>query len=152
MLAFAMSLANAQESSCCSKKEETKLSYYMSAGLSISNTFDTTFSYSSYPSIEFGGMYENLGVGLVLGRANLSGFNSDRLENYWYEIKTSASKSIGVVSGYALFGVGNYISTKRVFIEYGAGISYVAGSFGVFTQASNWDGYWYVTPGIVYNF
>ena len=131
---------------------QNKISYYTSAGLSISNSYDTTFSYSSYPSIEFGGMYENLGVGLVLGRANLSGFNSDRLENYWYEIKASVSKSIGIVGAYALFGVGNYISTKRVFIEYGAGISYVPKKFGGFIQASNWDGYWYVTPGLVYNF
>ena len=131
---------------------QSKISYYTSVGLSISNSADTTFSYSSYPSIEFGGMYDNIGVGLVVGRSNLSGFKSDVISNYWYEIKTSASKNIGSASAYALFGVGNYISTKRVFVEYGAGISYTAGSFSFFTQASNWDGYWYVTPGITYNF
>lgn len=131
---------------------QNKINYYASAGLSISNTGDTTFSYASYPSIEFGGMYDNIGVGLVVGRSNLSGFKSDVISNYWYEVKTSACKTVGSVSVYGLFGVGNYISTKRVFIEYGAGISYTAGSFGFFTQASNWDGYWYVTPGITYNF
>jgi hypothetical protein len=131
---------------------QNKINYYTSAGLSISNSGDTTFSYSSYPSIEFGGMYDNIGVGLVLGRSNLSGFRSDVISNYWYEIKTSACKTVGSASVYGLFGIGNYLSTKRVFIEYGAGISYTYKSVSFFTQASNWDGYWYVTPGITYNF
>jgi hypothetical protein len=131
---------------------QNKINYYTSVGLSISNSGDTTFSYSSYPSIEFGGMYDNIGVGLVLGRSNLSGFRSDVISNYWYEIKTSVCKTVGSASVYGLFGVGNYMSTKRVFIEYGAGISYAYKSFGFFTQASNWDGYWYVTPGLTYNF
>ena len=142
-----------QEKSCCAKKEEpSKYSYYMSAGLSMSNTLDNTFSFSSYPSIEVGGMYENISLGLVLGRGNLSGFKNDIIRNYWYEVKTSVSKQIGVTMVYGVFGVGNYIDTKRVFIEYGAGASYIAGSFGYFVQATNWDNAWYVTPGITYNF
>lgn len=135
-------------------QEETKVKpdVYVSAGLSISNSYDTTFSYSSYPSVEVGLMKNNFSFGLVLGRANLSGFDADAASNYWYEGKAAVYVPIGKFNGYALLGIGNYFSTKRVFVEYGAGFSYSFNKFGVFAQASNWDGYWYVTPGVSYTF
>lgn len=137
--------ATAQETS-------SKPDFYISAGLSISNTHDTTFSYSSYPSIEFGLMKNNFSLGLVAGRSNLSGFRSDVTSNYWYELKSAVYFPIGKFSGYGLLGLGNYLSTSQFFIEYGAGFSYSFNKVGIFAQASNWDGTWYVTPGIGYTF
>lgn len=130
----------------------TKPSLYLATGLSISNSYDTTFAYSSYPSVEVGLMKNNFSMGLVLGRANLSGFDQDVASNYWYELKSAVSFPMGNLSGYALLGIGNYMTTKRVFVEYGAGFSYSFNKLGVFAQASNWDGYWYVTPGLSYSF
>jgi len=134
------------------QEEKTPPSVYISAGLSISNTRDTTFSYSSYPSLEVGLMKENASLGLVAGRSNLSGFNEDRISNYWYELKGALYLSLGKFNGYALLGIGNYIDTKQFFIEYGIGASYSWDKFGLFAQASNWDGTWYVTPGVSYTF
>lgn len=145
---FSISLiitTNAQE-------EHTKPDVYVSAGWSISNTFDTTLAYSSYPSIEAGLMKNNFSLGLVFGRANLSGFNHDNSSNYWYELKAGLYFPVGKFNGYALLGLGNYISSERFFVEYGAGASYSFNKFGVFAQASNWDGTWYVTPGVSYTF
>lgn len=130
----------------------TKPSLYVATGLSISNTYDTTFAYSSYPSIEVGLMKNNFSWGLVLGRANLSGFNQDTASNYWYELKSAVSFPMGNLSGYGLLGIGNYMTTKRFFVEYGAGFSYSFNKLGVYAQVSNWDGYWYVTPGLSYSF
>jgi hypothetical protein len=150
---FAFVGTSVSQTSCCSKDStENGVDFYVSAGLSISNTFDTTFSYSSYPSVEFGFMKDNFSLGLVAGRGNLSGFNNDDISNYWYEVKTAVSVPVGKFSGYALLGIGNYITTSRVFVEYGAGFSYSFNKFGVFSQFSNWDGTWYVTPGISYTF
>lgn len=131
---------------------QEKISKYVSGGLSVSNTRDTTFAYSSYPSIEFGFVKNNFSFGLAGGRGSLSGFDSDDVSNYWYEFKTALSLNLGNFSGYGLIGIGNYISTSRLFIEYGVGFSRSFNKFGVFTQASNWDGTWYVTPGISYTF
>lgn len=134
-------------------QEDSRINYYVASGLSISNNFDTTLSYSTFPSLEFGGMYENVGLSLVVGRNNLSGFQTDFIRNYWYEIKSFASHQIGGhTSGYLLFGLGNYVDDNRFFIEYGVGISYVPNKFGWFAQASNWEGTWYISPGLVYNF
>ena len=86
-----------------------KINYYASASLSMSNTGNSTFSRTSYPSLEFGGMYEALGVGLVVGRSNLYGFKHENIQNYWYEVKTSFNQSLGHLNVYGIFGVGNYI-------------------------------------------
>lgn len=138
--------------SICQEKEDAKYNFYVAAGLSITNSFDTTFSYSSYPSIEAGFMKNNFSLGLVFGRSNLSGFNNDITSNYWYELKTAISFPIEKFNAYGLLGVGNYFSTNRVFIEYGLGFSYSLNNFSIFSQVSNWDGTWYITPGISYTF
>jgi hypothetical protein len=143
---FTASLLHAQET------ERAKPDLYVSAGLSISNSYDTTFSYSSYPSLEVGLMKNNFSMGLVLGRSNLSGFRNDDISNYWYELKAALAFPVGKFNGYGLLGVGNYISTERIFVEYGAGFSYSFKQWGVFSQVSNWDGVWYVTPGVSYTF
>jgi hypothetical protein len=145
LASFFAFLATAQES-------PTRPDVYLSTGLSISNSYDATFAYSSYVSLEGGIMKNNFSLGLVAGRSNLSGFGSDDISNYWYEVKTAVSFPLGKFSGYGLLGVGNYISTKRIFVEYGGGFSYMLGRFGIYAQASNWDGTWYVTPGVSYTF
>jgi hypothetical protein len=136
----------------CAQENTTKLSVYISAGLSISNTRGANFSYSSYPSIEAGIMKKNASLGLVLGRNNLDSLDSDRISNYWYEVKGALYLPLGNYNGYALLGIGNYMNTSQFFIEYGLGCSYAWKHFGVFAQASNWDGTWYATPGISYTF
>ncbi|MES2691693.1 MAG: hypothetical protein V4658_14905 [Bacteroidota bacterium] len=143
LLSFA---ALAQES------QQVKPKVYVAAGLSVSNTYDTTFSYSSYPSVEVGLVKNNFSMGLVLGRSNLSNFENDGISNYWYELKTALYQPVGDFNAYGLLGLGNYMSTRRIFIEYGAGFSYSFKAIDVFGQASNWDGTWYVTPGISYTF
>ena len=139
---------------CTSAQEATKTkpSIYAATGLSISNSYDTTFAYSSYPSIEVGLMKNNFSLGLVAGRSNLSGFKHDAANNYWYELKSAVSFPIGKLSGYGLLGIGNYMTTQRFFVEYGVGFSYSFNKWSVFSQASNWDGTWYVTPGLCYTF
>lgn len=126
--------------------------FYLSAGLSVSNTRDTSFAYSSYPSLEAGFMKGNFSLGLVVGRSNLSGFKQDITRNYWYELKGALYVPVGKFNAYGLAGIGNYLSTSQFFIEYGIGASYAFNKFGVYAQASNWDGTWYVTPGVSYTF
>jgi hypothetical protein len=150
---FSIILANAFVATFIHAQTETPTTnFYISAGLSISNSHDTTFSYSSYPALEFGFMRENFSLGLVAGRSNLSGFRQDEISNYWYELKAAVYVPIGKFDGYALLGIGNYIATKQVFIEYGLGVAYAWDHWGVFAQASNWDGTWYATPGVSYTF
>jgi hypothetical protein len=131
--------------------DSTKVCYYLSVGISISNTGSSTFGKTSYPSVEFGGMYDNFGLGLVAGRGNLD-FHGDAIQNYWYEVKTSFNQPIGPVSVYGIFGIGNYISTKQLFIEYGVGMSVSIKQYGIFIQSSNWDGIDYISTGLTYNF
>jgi hypothetical protein len=131
--------------------DSAKVCYYLSAGISISNTGSSTFGKTSYPSIEFGGMYDNFGLGLAAGRASLD-FHGDAIQNYWYEVKTSFNQPIGPVSVYGIFGIGNYISTKQLFIEYGVGMSVSIKKYGIFIQSSNWDGIDYISTGLTYNF
>lgn len=132
--------------------DSIKISYYLSAGLSVANTKGSTFAKTSYPSIEFGGMYDNFGLGVVIGRGNLADFNKDIVQNYWYELKTSFTQPIGPISVYGLFGLGNYISTNQLFIEYGIGMSLPIRKYAIFIQSSNWDGIDYISTGVTYNF
>jgi len=132
-------------------QEESGVDFYVAAGLSMTNNND--FAVSSYPSVEFGLMKDNMSLALVGGRGNLDGLgsSSDHINDYWYELKTAASFPLGSLDGYGLLGIGNYVGTKNMFIEYGVGASYMPNKFGIYAQTSNWDGIWYVTTGVMYN-
>ena len=121
----------------------------MAVGLSMSNASESGFDNSSYPSIEVGIQKENLSLGLAVGRGNINFKNKDVIENYWYEIKAAPATNIGTFDLYGVFGVGNYVNTENIFVEYGVGFS---GKFtnhlNYYLQTSNWDGVWYVTPGV----
>ena len=130
--------------------------FYAAAGLSIGNSNGSNFQSTSYPSVEVGFYRDNLSFGLVAGRSDLAAFGQefkgDNISKYWYEGKTAVSVPMSdSVSGYALFGVGNYVNTSRIFIEYGFGVSTKVNRLTYFVQYSNWDGYNYVTPGISFN-
>ncbi len=130
-----------------SQEEKLQPSYYLAAGLSVTNSGD--FSNSSYFSVEGGVMYDNISFGAVVGRNNLSGLFEDiSLDNYWGEIKTAVSHPLGFVSIYGVLGAGAYFENGNMFIEYGAGLSKEFKNFGVFLQVSNWDGVDYITPGV----
>jgi len=130
---------------------ESPITPYIAAGLSMSNGND--FQTTSYPSLEVGIMIENWSIGGVLGRNNLVSTSPEVIENYWWEVKTAFSHSLDFVSIYGLLGVGAYIDRDYgMFIEYGVGASKEFGNFGMFAQASSWDGTWYVTPGFSYSF
>lgn len=148
IIAFAMLFAT---SVVFAQEEESSVDFYVAAGLSMTNNND--FAVSSYPSVEFGMMKDNMSLALVGGRGNLDGLgsSSDGINNYWYELKTAASFPLGSLDGYGLLGIGNYIDTKNMFIEYGVGAAYMPNKFGIYAQTSNWDGIWYVTTGVMYN-
>ena len=147
MFAF-IGMTNAQE-------EKSGVDFYAATGLSIGNSGASTFAATSYPSLEFGFMKGNWALGLVGGRGSNDFSTQDNISNYWWSIKNAAYFPIGNsdMDAYALFAVGNYMSTKTIFIEYGAGFSYMpTDHIGLFIQASNWDNLWYITPGFSYNF
>jgi len=147
-IAFSLS-ATAQEAT----EEKPGTDFYMATGLSVGNSGGSTFGATSYPSVEVGLMRGDWALGLVAGRSHNDYSVADVTENYWMEVKTAAYFPIGDnLDGYGLLGIGNYMSTETVFIEYGAGFSYSFGKLGTFVQASNWDGFWYVTPGLCYSF
>ena len=137
------------------EKKGSGLDWYAAAGLSIGNSGASDFASTSYPSVEFGFMKGNWALGLVAGRGSNNFSTADQASNYWWSIKNAAYFPIGDsdMDAYALFAVGNYMTTKTVFIEYGAGFSYMpTDHLGLFIQASNWDGLWYITPGLSYSF
>jgi len=131
---------------------KTKLSGYLSYGLSMANSTD--FRASSYTGIEGGVMYDNIGVGVVFGRATLQGLGrrTDNINEYFYEVKTSASFPIGKLSGSVILGYGGYFGSSRNFIEYGGGITYNVNKFGYGVSCTNWGGIAYITPSITFNF
>ena len=131
------------------------LDWYIAGCLSVGNSSGSTFAETSYPSIEVGFMKGRWALGLVLGRGSNDFSSKDHISNYWWSIKNAVYFPIGKsdIDFYALFAIGNYMSTKNLFIEYGGGFSYMPTEhLGLFIQASNWDGYWYITPGISYSF
>lgn len=134
-------------------QDETKQSVtpYIAAGLSMTNGND--FTANTYVSVEAGVMVSDWSVGGVFGRNNLISNTPETIDNYWWEIKTAFSYSLNVVSIYGVIGLGAYIDRDNgMFIEYGGGVSKELGNFGLFVQATNWDGIWYVTPGLSYSF
>ena len=127
-------------------------SVFISSGISISNTEDLTLGERSYPSMELGFNKDGLSLALVTGRSDNNYSVEERLSNYWWEVKTAFCVPAGSFDVYGLLGVGNYMSTKRVFIEYGMGFSRTLGQVSYFAQISNWDNLWYITPGLTYTF
>lgn len=131
--------------------KESKITPYIAAGLSMTNSTD--FTATSYPSMELGFMRDNVSVAGVFGRNNLAEAKPEHIDNYWCEAKVAVSTDFGYVSGYGVLGVGTYIGTNgSLFIEYGVGIAKEFGSFGTFIQVSNWDGITYLTPGFSVSF
>jgi hypothetical protein len=149
---------NAQSTTDGAPAENTESSgvdFYVATGLSVGNSAGSTFTMTSYPSVEFGMMKGNFALGLVGGRMDLDFGGSNSADNYWMSLKTAYYFPIGDsnIDGYGLLAIGNYLSTEQIFIEYGVGASYCFDSgLGLFGQASNWDGFWYITPGISYSF
>jgi hypothetical protein len=123
---------------------QSEYSYYIAGSLSVTNN-NTSFTKTSFPSLEFGLMYENISVGLVGGTNSLEG------DGYWSELKTSVFIPIKKVNFYTLLGYGIFFDGGN-FIEYGAGMCYFPKSkINGTLQLSNWAGTWYLTPGFVIN-
>lgn len=140
--------------SCSLSAQETKentYGAYGSVGVSIGNSNEDTFQNTSYPSVEVGVTKENLSLGLAFGKSSFD-FKNKSLNSYWYEIKFVPSTPMGSVDIYGIFGVGNYLDTNRYFIEYGGGVTgKLTNHLNYFVQASSWDGFWYVTPGVTFS-
>ena len=151
LLCVVMCTLNPQKSNA-EKINEAPLSTHIASGLSVSNTGDASFKETSYFSAEFGLTKGALSLGLALGRSDNDYTDQDTLMNYWWEIKTALAVPVDSFSVYGLLGLGHYLSTERVFIEYGIGVSHSWDPLSFFAQVSNWDGLWYVTPGLSYTF
>lgn len=118
---------------------------YVSTGLSFTNS--DNFKETTYVSTELGIMVDNVAFGAVIGVNSLTeSFNT--IDSYWYEGKVAVYEPIGVVDGYVLLGVGSYVNSGDIFLEYGAGISKEFNNISVFIQVSNWDEVTYITPGV----
>ena len=142
---------DSQDGSFIEDSNKIEVSPYIAVGLSMSNGED--FKASSYPSLEVGIMIENWSIGGVFGRNNLLSTSPEVINNYWWEAKTAVSYPLNFVSIYGVFGVGAYIDRDfGMFVEYGLGTSKEFGNFGIFVQATSWDGTWYVTSGLSYLF
>jgi len=139
---FTLSVSIAQEN------EKTVIPY-VSAGLSLGNG---SFAQSSYASIEGGISMKNIGFGFCAGRSYLDFSTADIASNYFWEIKTSPTIPIKSFSIYGVLGYGGYFTTSNMFVEYGAGMSYMPKNFGYFAQWSNWDKLPYVSVGLSYCF
>ncbi len=136
-------------------QEKTKsINPYLSLGLSMSNSSD--FLAASYPSLELGLSGNYLSGGLIIGRGSLKGIGekNDNISNYFYELKTNFSVPVNdKINAFPLFGVGTYINTKYIFIEYGGGFTYMLTDKLFYSvQASNWDNLWYISQGLTFNF
>jgi hypothetical protein len=131
--------------------QKKHLNSYVSASLSMSG--GDNFKLNSYPSLEVGAFAtDNLSFGLNIGRLNLdkSPYSCEKLDNYYYELKSSATFPLGSIKGFIVGGWGQYYNTT--FLEYGGGIIYSVNKFDFVLQVSNWDKATYLSPGIVYNF
>lgn len=158
---FATLLTTAQchtDSTSGSQSSGLSFAPYVSFGVSMTNTnpsTGTSFRSSNYMSLEGGVCYGNLGLGAVLGRGSLKGSfaSDDHIMNYYTEVKSTVTQSIGNVNVTGLFGYGCYFSANQHnFIEYGVGMSYNLNKFAYGATFSNWDGLNYVTPSVTYNF
>ena len=135
--------------------EPAKKSLNCYASGSLSMATGDNFKQNSYPSIELGIFAtDNLSFGFNTGRLNLdkSPYSGEKIQNYYYELKSSASFPIGSIRGFVVGGWGQYYDSNHSFIEYGGGIYYSVKKFDFVLQVSNWDKTTYLSPGIVYNF
>lgn len=131
-------------------KTKKVLDCYIAASLSTSS--GSNFNQSTFPSVELGISKKMMTIGFIIGRSNLEKTTIEKLENYWYEIKTTASMPIGPIKGFILAGWGQYYNSNQNFIEYGAGFSYSIKKFDLNMQVSSWYNTVYISPGITYNF
>lgn len=154
LLALAVGMTvTAQETAVDSVSTKNQTSYYASVGVSMSNTTGTDFNHASYASVEAGINKGTMSYGLAVGRGNLADLKTDVIQNYWYEGKAYVNRPLGNSTLFLVVGLGNYIDTSKIFIEYGAGFSTPLTSKVSFTgQATNWDSIFYVTPGLQYTF
>ena len=143
---FQLDLTHAQNS------DISEPSIYVAKGLSISNTDTYTFAERSYPSAEIGLNFGDLSLALVTGRSDNDFKGEESISDYWWEIKTALMFPVGSFDAYGVLGIGNYVSTDQIFIEYGVGFSKSWDQFSWFAQVSNWDNLWYITPGFAYSF
>lgn len=129
-------------------QEESKpnYNYYLSAGLSVTNS--DSFEDSSYASVELGVMRDNVSLGAILGRNNLTNIGTENFNNYWYEVKLGVYQPVGKVDAYGILGIGAYIDGSSTFLEYGLGVSKQIGALGYFAQVSNWDTVNYISLGV----
>jgi hypothetical protein len=124
---------------------------FVSAGVSISNGDFETYS---YPSVELGYSKENISYSVVFGRGNFDGAfkSTDKIDQYWTELKFSPSYSVGNLSGFLVAGGGLYFNTDHYFAEIGLGTSYTHNNMVYGVMFTNWDTRNYVTPFVSLKF
>lgn len=134
------------------KSKHFTLDGYVSG--SISTSTGDNFKQNTYPSIEVGVCKNNISFGFNTGRLNLdkSPYKDENIHNYYYELKASASFSLGSIKGYGIIGWGQYYDSRHSFLEYGGGFVYSIKHIDIVLQVSSWDRQMYLSPGIVYNF
>ena len=120
---------------------------FLSLGLSTSQG---DFKTNSYPSIELGYVHEKISYSAVFGRGDFNGVlsNSDKIQNYWFELKFSPSYSVGPLNGFLIAGGGAYFDSTEYFAELGLGLSYTYNRFTYGCSFTNWDTKNYITPFI----
>ncbi len=120
---------------------------------SVSMSTGDNFKQNSYPSLELGVCVKNMTFGFNAGRMNIdkSLFGGERIDNYYYELKTAVYFPIGSIKGFAVAGLGQY-NPHHVFIEYGGGFVCSINKIDLIMQVSSWDNMVYLSPGIAYNF
>lgn len=137
------------------KKEKTN---YVSASLSLANADGQNFSQSTYASVEYGIVRNNVMYGLAVGRGQLNGdlisnTSGENFRNYFWQIRVQPTFNLGSVTGSVILGAGSYFATSDAgFIEYGLGVSKSYGDLSYGLSYSNWNGVNYVTPSITLAF
>lgn len=124
---------------------------YVTASYSFTNSVDEMVKETSFFAVEYGMTKENLGLFGSVGRGNTLGTfaKDDQLDNYWVELGASYTQKIGVVDVYGMLGVGSYLKSNGIFVEYGMGMSHaVSDKIALGGKVTNWDGTWFVSPTI----
>jgi hypothetical protein len=140
------------DSAKCHRGSATKsLDCYFAGGISTSTGDD--LKQSTWPSAELGVCFKAVSFGLNVGRFNFdkSPYAGEKIDNYYYEVKTIACFPICSIKGFVMAGWGQYKPTHS-FVEFGGDIVYSVKRFDLIVQVSNWNGILNVSPGIAYNF